>query len=81
MSVCVLGDQQHIDEANANGIPCMDVEALKKLNKNKKLIKKLGIVFNFLKILLKHQSKSAFINKQKKLITTLRIEFSLYTKK
>jgi len=43
MSVCVLGDQQHCDEAAANTVPCMDAEALKKLNKNKKLIKKLGI--------------------------------------
>jgi len=43
MSVCVLGDQQHCDEAAANTIPCMDAEGLKKLNKNKKLIKKLGI--------------------------------------
>jgi len=42
MSVCVLGDQQHCDEANANNIPCMDAEALKKLNKNKKLVKKLA---------------------------------------
>lgn len=42
MSVCILGDQQHCDEANANGIPFMDAEALKKLNKNKKLVKKLG---------------------------------------
>lgn len=40
--VCILGDQQHCDEANANNIPCMDAEALKKLNKNKKQIKKLG---------------------------------------
>jgi len=42
MKVCVLGDQQHIDEATANNLPSMDVEALKKLNKNKKLIKKLA---------------------------------------
>jgi len=41
-SICILGDQQHMDEAKANGIPCMDVEALKKLNKNKKLVKKLA---------------------------------------
>ncbi|XP_072045506.1 large ribosomal subunit protein uL1-like [Amphiura filiformis] len=40
--VCILGDQQHCDEAKANGIPCMDAEALKKLNKNKKLVKKLA---------------------------------------
>jgi len=42
MKVCILGYQQHIDEASANNIPSMDVEALKKLNKNKKLIKKLA---------------------------------------
>nr|AGI41315.1 ribosomal protein L10a [Cerebratulus lacteus] len=42
LKICVLGDQQHCDEAKANTIPCMDVEALKKLNKNKKLVKKLA---------------------------------------
>merc|ERR1711980_11952 len=42
MSVCILGDQQHCDEATANNIPCMDAEALKKLNKDKKLVKKLA---------------------------------------
>jgi large subunit ribosomal protein L10Ae len=42
MKVCVLGDQQHCDEANANKIPCMNADDLKKLNKNKKLIKKLA---------------------------------------
>lgn len=42
MKVCILGDASHCDEANANNIPCMDAEALKKLNKNKKLVKKLG---------------------------------------
>ncbi|XP_005179845.1 large ribosomal subunit protein uL1 [Musca domestica] len=42
MKVCILGDQQHCDEAKANGVECMDAEALKKLNKNKKLVKKLA---------------------------------------
>jgi len=42
MSVCVLGDQQHCDEAKSNNVPSMDTEALKKLNKNKKLVKKLA---------------------------------------
>ncbi|TKR83241.1 hypothetical protein L596_016864 [Steinernema carpocapsae] len=42
MKVCVLGDQQHCDEANATGLPCMNADDLKKLNKNKKLIKKLA---------------------------------------
>ena len=40
--MCVLGDQQHCDEAKAVDIPHMDIEALKKLNKNKKLVKKLA---------------------------------------
>lgn len=43
-SVCILGDQQHCDEAKAADMPHMDIEALKKLNKNKKLVKKLGTV-------------------------------------
>lgn len=42
MAVCILGDQQHCDEAKANEVPSMDTEALKKLNKNKKLVKKLA---------------------------------------
>jgi len=41
-SVCVLGDVQHVEEAQKAGIDAMDVEALKKLNKNKKLVKKLA---------------------------------------
>lgn len=42
MNVCVLGDAAHCEQATAAGIPCMDVEALKKLNKSKKLVKKLA---------------------------------------
>lgn len=42
MKVCMLGDDAHCDEAKKSGIPCMDVESLKKLKKNKKLVKKLG---------------------------------------
>ena len=41
LRVCLLGDQQHCDEAKALNVPSMDAEALKKLNKNKKLVKKL----------------------------------------
>ncbi|BHF59641.1 60S ribosomal protein L10A [Sparganum proliferum] len=41
-SVCVLGDQQHVEEARASNIPAMDIEELKKLNKDKKLVKKLS---------------------------------------
>ena len=42
MKVCVFGDQHHLDEAAASGIPSMSADDLKKLNKNKKLIKKLA---------------------------------------
>jgi len=42
LKVCVLGDQQHLDEAAANNIPTMSADDLKKLNKNKKLIKKMA---------------------------------------
>ncbi|CAH8588969.1 unnamed protein product [Schistosoma rodhaini] len=42
MSVCVLGDEQHCDEAKAAGFPCMDAEELKKISKEKKPLKKLA---------------------------------------
>ena len=38
----MLGDHKHCEEAKALGIDQMSVEDLKKLNKNKKLVKKLG---------------------------------------
>ncbi len=40
--VCVLGDEKHCDEAKAQDIPCMTIEDLKKLNKDKKKVAKLG---------------------------------------
>merc|ERR1712142_201115 len=39
-TVCVLGDQAHIDEARSKNITAMSADDLKKLNKNKKLVKK-----------------------------------------
>jgi len=42
MKICMLGDAQHVEEAGSIGLQWMDVEALKKLNKNKKLVKKLA---------------------------------------
>jgi len=42
MKVCMLGDAQHVEEANKIGMEYMDVESLKKMNKNKKLVKKLA---------------------------------------
>merc|ERR1712002_1117890 len=41
-TVCILGDQQHCDEAKSKGLPCMSADDLKKLNKNKKEVKKLA---------------------------------------
>merc|ERR1712110_1153265 len=40
--VCLLGDQQHIDEAKASGTPAMSADDLKKLNKDKKKVKGLA---------------------------------------
>jgi len=42
MKVCVLGDQKHCDQAKELGFPFMSVDDLKKLNKNKTLVKKLA---------------------------------------
>jgi large subunit ribosomal protein L10Ae len=42
MKICILGDAKHCEGAEQNHIPHMDVAALKKLNKNKKLVKKLA---------------------------------------
>ena len=38
----ILGDQHDIDRAKHNGVDAMSSDDLKKLNKNKKLIKKLA---------------------------------------
>ncbi|GIL90880.1 hypothetical protein Vretimale_17155 [Volvox reticuliferus] len=42
MKVCVLGDVKHCEQAGAIGLDAKGVEDLKKLNKNKKLVKKLA---------------------------------------
>lgn len=42
MTVCILGDQHDIDRAKHHGTDAMSSDDLKKLNKNKKLIKKLA---------------------------------------
>jgi large subunit ribosomal protein L10Ae len=41
-SVCVLGDEKHCDEAKLEGVPCMTLDDLKKLNKDKKKVGKLA---------------------------------------
>ena len=45
MTVCVIGDEVHCDQALALGLPFKSVEDLKKLNKNKKEVKKLAKSF------------------------------------
>ena len=42
MNICVLGDAKHIDDAAKAKVDSMSGDDLKKLNKNKKLIKKLA---------------------------------------
>jgi len=43
---CVLGDQQHCDEAKKFGVDHLGIDDLKKMNKNKKLVKKLAKKYN-----------------------------------
>jgi large subunit ribosomal protein L10Ae len=42
MRICMLGDEVHCEQAREIGIDAMTVDDLKKLNKNKKLVKKLA---------------------------------------
>ena len=42
MDYSVLGDQHDLDRAKHHGLDAMSAEDLRKLNKNKKLIKKLA---------------------------------------
>jgi large subunit ribosomal protein L10Ae len=46
MKICVLGDAVHCDLAQKANIPFKSVDDLKKLNKNKKLVKKLAQSFD-----------------------------------
>lgn len=47
MSFCIFGDQLHCDQAKALGYAFMSVDDLKKLNKNKKEVKKLAKKYDF----------------------------------
>ncbi|CAE7209650.1 RPL10A [Symbiodinium sp. CCMP2592] len=46
LKVCVLGDAVHCEQAQRANIPFKSVEDLKKLNKNKKMVKKLADSFD-----------------------------------
>ncbi|KAI8320347.1 60S ribosomal protein L1-B, partial [Martensiomyces pterosporus] len=46
MTVCLLGDAHDCDKAKAIDMPFKSVDDLKKLNKNKKLIKKMAASFD-----------------------------------
>lgn len=46
MQVCVLGDATHCEQAKELGYPFMSVDDLKKLNKDKKLVKKLAAKYD-----------------------------------
>jgi len=44
--ICILGDQQHNDEAKKLGFETMSLEDLKKINKNAKIVKKMAKKYN-----------------------------------
>ena len=46
MKICVLGDQKHCDEAQELGLDFRTVDMLKKMNQDKKLVKKMGKKYN-----------------------------------
>ena len=46
MTICIFGDAFDVDRAKPVGVDAMSVDDLKKLNKNKKLIKKLAKKYN-----------------------------------
>ena len=46
LKVCVLGDAVHCEQAQNLGMPFRSVDDLKKLNKNKKLVKKLALQYD-----------------------------------
>jgi len=46
MKICVLGDAVHCEQAQKIDMPFRSVEDLKKLNKNKKMVKKLARLYD-----------------------------------
>merc|ERR1712019_225179 len=46
--VCVIANVNHMDQCKKNNIPCIDMDAVKKFNKQGKPIKKWARTFDFL---------------------------------
>merc|ERR1712232_217921 len=46
--VCVIANVSHLDQCKKNGIPCIDMDGVKKFNKQGKPIKKWARTFDFL---------------------------------
>mgnify|MGYP003961892499 CR=1 FL=1 len=42
MTVCVIGDEKHMDDARALGLPCIDAAGLKAFKKNRKIVGKFA---------------------------------------
>ena len=68
--MCVLGDHKHCEEAKSIGVDTMSVEELKKLNKNKKLVKKLGAL-RAASVLPPHACRSRPFHRQASLLHCL----------
>ena len=47
LKVCMLGNAVHVEAAQKAGIDAMSEDDLKKLNKNKKLVKKLAAKYDY----------------------------------
>lgn len=50
-SCLVLGNEKHLDEAKALGLDYRSLDDLSKINRNKKIVKKMGIYSYFIFIL------------------------------
>merc|ERR1711935_268774 len=48
VKVCVIGNVKHIDMCKTAGIPCIDLDGIKKFNKQGKPVKKWARTFDFL---------------------------------
>ena len=48
MKVCIIGNAIHCQQAKEAGVACIDVDGLKKFNKDRKLIKKWAKPFDTL---------------------------------